>query len=97
MSGGRIRHFVRRPARNARRCLGTRAFAGNLGFAAAGAFCTGAAIAADLPFARTPVAPVASAPAAIYTWTGFYIGGHVGPGVRRSFLRPSLAGGKHTF
>src|SRR5262252_8842763 len=96
MSGGSIRHFVRRPARNAKRCLETRAFAGNLGFAAAGAFCTGAAIAADLPFARTPVAPVASAPAAIYTWTGFYIGGHVGAGVGRSSWSDPLTGGSNT-
>src|SRR5262249_20141500 len=96
MSGGRIRHFVRRPARNARRCLGTRAFAGNLGFAAAGAFCTGAAIAADLPFARTPVAPVASAPAEVYPWTGSYIGSYVGGGVARSSWSDPLSGGSNT-
>ena len=97
MSGGSIRHFVRRPARNAKRCLGTRAFAGSLGSAAAGAFCTGAAIAADLPFARAPVAPVASAPAAIYTWSGFYIGGQVGAGVSRSSWSDPLTRGSNTF
>src|SRR5262249_56367855 len=97
MSGGSIRHFVRRPARNAKRCLGTRAFAGSLGSAAAGAFCTGAAIAADLPFARAPVAPVASATAAIYTWTGFYIGGQVGAGVSRSCWGDPMTRGSHTF
>jgi len=39
--------------------------------------CCGAATAADFPVPRAPVAPVASAPAAIYTWTGFYIGGRL--------------------
>jgi outer membrane immunogenic protein len=77
--------------------LGTRAFAGSLGSAAAGAFCTGAAIAADLPFARAPVALVASAPAAIYTWTGFYIGGQVGAGVSRSSWSDPLTRGSNTF
>ena len=67
--------------------MATRAFAGGVGFAAAGAFFTGAATAADLPLARAPVAPVASAPAAIYTWTGFYIGGQIGAGVSRSSWR----------
>jgi len=77
--------------------VATRAFAGGVGFAAAGAFCTGAATAADLPLARAPVAPVASAPAAIYTWTGFYIGGQIGAGVSRSSWRDPLTGGSNSF
>lgn len=58
-----------------------RAVAGFLVSAAAFVFCSGAAVAADLPLLR---APVASAPAAIYSWTGFYIGGQVGAGAGRS-------------
>ena len=38
----------------------------------------GPALAADLPAQTYTKAPVYSAPAAIYNWTGFYIGGHVG-------------------
>jgi outer membrane immunogenic protein len=38
------------------------------------------AVAADLP-ARTYKAPPATAPALIYNWTGFYIGGHLGGGL----------------
>jgi hypothetical protein len=74
-----------------------RAFAGGLGLAAAMASCSGTAIAADLPLARIPVAPVASAPAAIYTWTGLYIGGQIGgvpavpPGAIRSPVEATLS------
>jgi outer membrane immunogenic protein len=66
------------------------AFAGSLGLVAGVAFCAAIAGAADLP---VPVAPVASAPAAIYTWTGFYIGGHVGAGFGRSSWSDPLTGG----
>jgi outer membrane immunogenic protein len=97
MSGGNIRHFARRPARNAMRCLARQAFASGLGFAAAVAFCAEAATAADLPLARAPVAPVASAPAAIYTWTGFYIGGQIGAGVGRSSWSDPLTGASNSF
>jgi outer membrane immunogenic protein len=62
-----------------------RAFVAGIVFAAAG-FTVDAAAAADLSVAPTPiaVAPVASAPAAIFSWTGFYVGGHVGGGFNRS-------------
>jgi outer membrane immunogenic protein len=36
------------------------------------------ALAADLPARPYTKAPVYTAPAAVYNWTGFYIGGHVG-------------------
>jgi outer membrane immunogenic protein len=39
---------------------------------------TASAAAADLPARTYTKAPVYSAPAAVYNWTGFYIGGHVG-------------------
>jgi outer membrane immunogenic protein len=73
------------------------AFAGGLGLAAAVASWSGTATAADLPFARTPVAPVASAPAAIYTWTGLYIGGQIGGGAGRSSWSDPFTGGSNTF
>lgn len=38
----------------------------------------GQALAADLPAQTYTKAPAYTAPAAIYNWTGFYIGGHVG-------------------
>ena len=73
------------------------AFAGGLGLAAAVASCSGTATAADLPLARAPVAPVASAPAAIYTWTGLYIGGQIGGGAGRSSWSDPFTGGSNTF
>src|SRR5947199_5615839 len=36
------------------------------------------AFAADIPPRAYPSAPVATAPQAIYNWTGFYLGGHLG-------------------
>ncbi len=39
---------------------------------------TAHAAAADLPARTYTKAPVYTAPAAVYNWTGFYIGGHVG-------------------
>ena len=58
-----------------------------------------AAAAADLPIAKTPapVAPVAYAPAAIYSWTGFYIGGQVGAGFGRSAWSDPFTGGNNAF
>jgi hypothetical protein len=73
------------------------AFAGGLGLAAAVASWSGTATAADLPLARAPVAPVASAPAAIYTWTGLYIGGQIGGGAGRSSWSDPFTGGSNTF
>ncbi len=67
------------------------AAAGYLLSAAGLVFCSGAAIAADLSLLRAPVAPVASAPAAIYSWTGFYIGAQIGAGGSRSSWRDPLA------
>jgi outer membrane immunogenic protein len=74
-----------------------RARAGSLVVAAGLPLCCGAASAADSPVPRAPVAPVASAPAAIYTWTGFYIGGQVGAGVSRSSWSDPMTGGNNTF
>ena len=56
-----------------------------------------AAWAADLPLAPLVVAPVASAPAAIFSWTGFYIGGHLGAGLGRSSWSDPLTGGNNVF
>jgi outer membrane immunogenic protein len=36
------------------------------------------AVAADMPARTYPRAPVYTAPQAVYDWTGFYIGGHLG-------------------
>jgi outer membrane immunogenic protein len=56
------------------------------------ACCWQAATAADLPLLRAPVAPVASAPAAIYSWTGFYIGGQIGAAATRSVWSDPIVG-----
>ena len=48
-----------------------------LGAVALAAF-AGPAFAADMPARTYPTAPAYTAPAVLYTWTGFYIGGHVG-------------------
>ena len=63
-----------------------RAFVVGVVFAAASGMAVDAAAAADLPVGPAPlaVAPVASAPAAIFSWTGFYVGGHIGGGFDRS-------------
>jgi outer membrane immunogenic protein len=60
-----------------------RAFVAGIVSAAAG-LCVDAATAADLSVAPVAVAPVASARAALFSWTGFYVGGHVGGGFDRS-------------
>lgn len=74
-------------------------FAGGLVFAAAAALAVRSAAAADLPLAPAPVAvaPVASAPGAIFSWTGFYIGGHVGGGFDRSSWSDPFTGANNTF
>src|ERR1700693_4505817 len=51
--------------------LGTAAF---IAFAAP-------AVAADMPARTYTKAPVYTAPEAVYNWTGFYIGGHIGGAV----------------
>jgi outer membrane immunogenic protein len=48
-----------------------------LGVAALAAF-AGPAFAADMPPRTYTKAPAYTAPAVVYNWTGFYIGGHVG-------------------
>jgi outer membrane immunogenic protein len=78
-------------------CWAMRVRAGSLVVAAGVPLCCGAATAADLPVPRAPVAPVASAPAAIYTWTGFYIGGQIGAGVGRSSWNDPMTGGNNSF
>lgn len=69
------------------------------GVVSAGGFalCLAVATAADLPLLRAPVAPVASAPAAIYSWTGLYIGGQVGAGASRSSWSDPFGGGNNAF
>src|SRR5882724_3107431 len=44
----------------------------------------GPALAADMPARPYAKAPAYTAPAVVYNWTGFYIGGHVG-GVQAGF------------
>jgi outer membrane immunogenic protein len=57
------------------------------------------AAAADLPVRKAPppVAPVASAPAAIYNWTGFYVGGQLGAGFSHSRWSDPFNGAHNTF
>jgi outer membrane immunogenic protein len=76
-----------------------RALLGAAGLATGAALSVGAAVAADLPVpsAPPPVAPVAYAPAAIYNWTGFYLGGHVGAGFANSSWSDPFSGGNNTF
>ena len=97
MSGGSIRRVAWRPAGKPKRSSTTRAFAGALVSVAGLGFCPGAATAADLSLPRAPVAPVASAPAAIYSWTGFYIGGQVRAGGSRSSWSDPVTGGNNIF
>jgi outer membrane immunogenic protein len=96
MSGGSIRQAGRSVRVRARGTVRA-AHAAGVAVVALISFHTATAGAADLPLARVPVAPVASAPAAIYTWTGFYIGGQMGAGVGRSSWSDPLSGGANTF
>jgi outer membrane immunogenic protein len=79
--------------------MSLRAFVGGVAFAAGTAVCIHSAVAADLSPAPTPapVAPVAYAPAAIYSWTGFYIGGHAGAGFANSSWSDPFTGANNTF
>ncbi|MGA9320116.1 MAG: outer membrane protein [Xanthobacteraceae bacterium] len=76
-----------------------RAFVAGIVLAAASGLAVDAAAAADLPVAPAPlaVAPVASAPAAIFSWTGLYVGGHIGGGFDRSSWSDPLSGANNVF
>ncbi|HMK70299.1 MAG TPA: outer membrane protein [Xanthobacteraceae bacterium] len=75
-----------------------RACLGGLASAAGMALCICAAAAADLPAAPRPVtAPVAYAPEAIYNWSGFYIGGHLGGGFANSSWSDPFTGANNSF
>lgn len=74
-----------------------RALVGGIALSAGTAVCVYSAVAADLPPAPTPVAPVAYAPAAIYSWTGFYIGGNAGAGLSSSSWSDPFSGANNTF
>jgi outer membrane immunogenic protein len=76
-----------------------RAFVGGAAFAAGTVALSCAAMAADLPVpaAKAPVAPVAYAPEAIYSWTGFYIGGHAGAGFAGSTWSDPFSGANNSF
>ncbi len=76
-----------------------RAFVGGLAAAAGTAFPIYSAAAADLPLAPAlpPTAPVAYAPEAIYNWTGFYLGGHLGGGFADSSWSDPFTGANNTF
>jgi outer membrane immunogenic protein len=76
--------------------MALRALVGGLVLAAGTAVC--AAAAADLPVpAPVAVAQVPFAPAAIYNWTGFYLGGHIGGGFASSSWSDPLSGANNTF
>ena len=76
-----------------RMCVGGALLAAAFGLA------TPSAWAADLPVppAPAPVAPVSSAPEAIYSWTGFYIGGDLGAGLGYSSWSDPFSGGQDRF
>jgi outer membrane immunogenic protein len=76
-----------------------RACAVAIALAASTAFGVCSAAAADLPVrpAPAPMAPVAYAPAAIYNWTGVYIGGQLGAGFGNSSWTDPLTGAKNNF
>jgi len=77
-----------------------RAFAGGIGIAAGTALSVCSAAAADLPMpakAPPPTAPVAYAPAAVYNWTGFYLGGNLGAGLGNSSWSDPVTGANNSF
>ncbi len=63
------------------------------------ALCVGSAAAADLPPAPAParVAPVAYTPAAVYNWSGFYVGAHAGGDFGNSSWSDPFTGASNTF
>jgi outer membrane immunogenic protein len=76
-----------------------RAYVGGLASAAGTALSICSAAAADLPPVPAPAltAPVAYATGAIYNWSGFYIGGHVGGGFANSSWSDPFTGANNTF
>jgi outer membrane immunogenic protein len=74
--------------------MSSRIFVCGLLLAAGAVLCVRSAAAADLPLppAPAPVAPVAYAPQAIFNWTGFYIGGHLGGGFASSSWSDPITG-----
>ena len=75
-----------------------RAFIGGVAGAAVAALSISSATAADLPRpAPAPTAPVAYAPAAIYNWSGFYIGAHAGGDFGNSSWSDPFTGASNTF
>jgi outer membrane immunogenic protein len=74
-----------------------RALVGGVVLAAGTAFSFGFATAADLPApAPMPAAPVTYVPP-VYSWTGFYIGGHAGGGFANSSWSDPFTGGSNSF
>jgi outer membrane immunogenic protein len=76
-----------------------RARAAGLWLGAVAVLSAHSAAAADLPLrpASAPTAPVAYAPAAIYNWTGFYVGGHLGAGFSGSSWSDPFGGANNSF
>ncbi len=76
-----------------------RAFAGGLALAVGAVLGVGPAGAADLTPApaTVPVAPVAYAPAAIFSWTGFYLGGELGGAFANSSWSDPFTGAVNSF
>ena len=76
-----------------------RAFIGGAASAAVAALSVCSATAADLPppSVPPPTAPVAYAPAAIYNWTGFYIGAHAGGDFGNSSWSDPFTGASNAF
>src|SRR5579872_2831032 len=73
---------------------------GGLLLGIAGVFAVAPAKAADLPVpTKSPpaVAPVPLAPAAIYNWTGFYLGGQIGGVFAHSSWSDPFSGGRDRF
>jgi outer membrane immunogenic protein len=79
--------------------MGLRACVGGALFTAALGVVASSASAADLsvPPAPAPVTPVISAPAAIYSWTGFYLGADLGAGFTHSSWSDPFSGGRDKF
>jgi outer membrane immunogenic protein len=79
--------------------MSSRAFLGGVVLAAGVALSVGSAAAADLPppAVPAPAAPVSYAPAAIYNWTGFYVGAHAGGDFGNSSWSDQFTGASNGF